>query len=181
MTDQSWFELCKGRALMQGDLLPQCGVLKWQDEGVDPDEMEGTIVATDVVILTQSCDLEHDGKVEFVLLAELLNYDELVRVNPAKYGKKDFRSQCSRGRYPNLALLPPFVGPPTLSWTIVDFSHLYTLPKPVVENHAEAMGTRLRLRSPYREHISQGFARYFMRVGLPAGLEAFDKYTPATA
>lgn len=28
----------------------------------------------------------------------------------------------------------------------------------------------LRLLPPYREHLSQAFARYFMRVGLPQDL-----------
>jgi hypothetical protein len=31
----------------------------------------------------------------------------------------------------------------------------------------ERQRPRLRLRSPYREHLSQASARFFMRVGLP--------------
>ena len=30
---------------------------------------------------------------------------------------------------------------------------------------------RLRLLPPYREHLSQAFARYFMRVGLPVDID----------
>jgi len=30
---------------------------------------------------------------------------------------------------------------------------------------------RLRLRPPYREHLSQAFARFFMRVGLPTDIK----------
>jgi hypothetical protein len=37
------------------------------------------------------------------------------------------------------------------------------------------LGPRLRLRSPYREHLAQAFARYFMRVGLPHDARAFEK------
>src|SRR5262249_39772943 len=33
----------------------------------------------------------------------------------------------------------------------------------------------LRLHSPYREHLAQAFARYFMRVGLPHDARAFEK------
>lgn len=29
---------------------------------------------------------------------------------------------------------------------------------------------RLRLLPPYREHLSQAFARYFMQVGLPVNV-----------
>jgi len=181
MNDDPWFESCEGRDLAQGDLLYRCNVLKWQAEDVSPDgQIDVTEVATDVVVLTQSCDLENDGKTDYVLLAELINYDQLVRDFPnQKYGGKEFRSNCSRGRYPKLSLLPPFAGPPALNWSIVDFSHLYTLPKSIIADHAASMGLRLRMRSPYREHLSQSFARYFMRVGLPEGLGAFDRYSPA--
>ncbi len=33
--------------------------------------------------------------------------------------------------------------------------------------------SRLRLLPPYREHLAQGFARFFMRVGLPVDIPAF--------
>ena len=32
---------------------------------------------------------------------------------------------------------------------------------------ARRLGNRLRLCPPYREHLAQSFARFFMRVGLP--------------
>jgi len=35
-------------------------------------------------------------------------------------------------------------------------------------------GYHLRLLSPYREHLSQAFARFFMRVGLPVDIPPFD-------
>ena len=34
-------------------------------------------------------------------------------------------------------------------------------------------GLRWRLQSPFREHFSQAFARFFMRVGLPAAIPPF--------
>jgi hypothetical protein len=36
-----------------------------------------------------------------------------------------------------------------------------------MRQRAVRAGDRLRLLPPYREHLSQAFARYFMRVGLP--------------
>jgi len=63
---------------------------------------------------------------------------------------------------------------PTLGWSIVDFHRLFVLPKPVVIAVARAAGPRLRLRSPYREHLAQALARYFMRVGLPHEAQAFE-------
>ncbi len=37
--------------------------------------------------------------------------------------------------------------------------------------HSGLVGARVRLLSPYKEHLSQAFARYFMRVGLPRPLK----------
>jgi len=34
-------------------------------------------------------------------------------------------------------------------------------------------GETLRLLSPYKEHLSQSFARFFMRVGLPIDIDPF--------
>jgi hypothetical protein len=54
---------------------------------------------------------------------------------------------------------------------IVDFGRVFSLPMEYVQRHAENQGSRLRLRPPYREHLSQAFARFFMRVGLPQNIE----------
>ena len=50
---------------------------------------------------------------------------------------------------------------------IVDFHSVYTAPVARVKEHAERLGNCLRLNPPYREHLAQAFARFFMRVGLP--------------
>jgi hypothetical protein len=50
---------------------------------------------------------------------------------------------------------------------IVDFGRILSLPRNFVGQFAAGKGKRLRLRPPYREHLSQSFARFFMRVGLP--------------
>lgn len=52
-------------------------------------------------------------------------------------------------------------------WSIVDFRSLFVRPRELVTAHARSVGSRLRLDSPYREHLAQAFARYVMRVGLP--------------
>ncbi len=53
---------------------------------------------------------------------------------------------------------------------IIDFRTIYTLPKDFVLAFSGKLGKRVRLLSPYKEHLSQAFARYFMRVGLPRPL-----------
>ena len=54
---------------------------------------------------------------------------------------------------------------------IVDFHNIYTVPLTFLESLLmQRLQPRLRLLPPYREHLSQAFARYFMRVGLPVAV-----------
>ena len=56
------------------------------------------------------------------------------------------------------------------SWNIacVDFHEVFTLPRPVLESLLRNLRlVRPQLLPPYREHLSQAFARFFMRVGWP--------------
>lgn len=55
---------------------------------------------------------------------------------------------------------------------IVDFHWIHTIPREFLDKFlVEQDLKRLRLLPPYREHLSQSFARYFMRVGLPENIE----------
>jgi len=60
----------------------------------------------------------------------------------------------------------------------VDFHRIYTVPKAYLKQIALNNKFRIRLLPPYREHLSQAFARYFMRVGLPVDIdrEEIKKY-----
>ena len=69
---------------------------------------------------------------------------------------------------PGLHLLPPHEsGVIRSELRVVAFSQVHSLPLEFERAHAEQSGPRLRLLPPYREHVAQGFARFFMRVGLP--------------
>ena len=56
---------------------------------------------------------------------------------------------------------------------IVDFGRIFSLPKVFLRQFAATQEKRLRLCPPYREHLSQAFARFFMRVGLPQDIELY--------
>jgi len=56
---------------------------------------------------------------------------------------------------------------------VVNFHTIYSVPKKFIETIVKNK-MRKRLLPPYREHLSQSFARYFMRVGLPADIPADD-------
>jgi len=132
----------------------------------------------DLVVMTQSCDLQNE-KLDDVLLARILSWPELVKRalekgNDFVRGSK-FRKLLIDGQVPSLSLIHKHGQEPRLPWSVVDFHQLYTLPKAFLCQFAAACPSRLRLRSPYREHLAQAFARYFMRVGLPHDARAFEK------
>ena len=58
---------------------------------------------------------------------------------------------------------------------VVDFRRVYSLPVTFLRRRATQCGNRIRLLPPYREHLSQAFARFFMRVGFPVDIPPFKK------
>jgi len=179
--DAEWYEVTNGATLRQCDILMGCPVLRLDGRLQWPVEPSKTlpikIETYDSIILTQSCDLEN-RKVEDVLLAQVIAWPVLVRQelqrNNQIVKKKDFRKALIEGNTPGQALLHKHEGEPHLDWSIVSFQRLYTIQKNFLEEFALKRGPRLRLRSPYREHIAQAFARFVMRVGLPYNARLFE-------
>ena len=169
--DFKWYKEGIWSTLMQGDLLPNCFVL------VPPADLaslflnakqgdtlqDGLIIQrADLIILSQSCDLEND-KIQQVLLCAYF---------PASNQSKDARDSIRKGQRPAFHMIERCdISGYEFERQIVDFRTIYTLPKDFVIVYANKLGIRVRLLPPYREHLSQSFARYFMRVGLPHPLE----------
>ena len=189
MSDEpSWYEVVDSKTLdhlellRQGDLLVDCprftvaGLDSWPPTGDEEVQVETELISA--VVLTQTCDLVQK-KVEQVLLAAVVAWptarESLVAAGNEMAKSKKFRAALRKGNLPPLSLLHRRGEAPTLDWSIVDFHQLFTLPKSLVLDVAAAAGPRLRLQSPYREHVAQAFARYFMRVGLPHDAAAFEK------
>jgi len=182
MSNDDWYDLAEGVSLLQGDILINCpvfavsGSLSWP-LGPAPD-IDVDAKVFDLVVMTQSCDLENE-RVEDVLLAQLVAWADVVRAEVARGNdvvrSRKFRKLLVDGNVPGLSLLHRRNAGPSLRWSVVDFHRLFTLPKAFVTRFAAGSGPRLRLRSPYREHLAQAFARYFMRVGLPHDAKAFEQ------
>ncbi|MCY3018229.1 MAG: hypothetical protein NTW87_04250 [Planctomycetota bacterium] len=131
-----------------------------------------------MVVMTQACDLEHD-KVENVVLCPHLALDRhkiawqaALRAMQQTPTEKAWRRYCgdiAEGLVWNLAMLNhQLESQITMTHRIVDFHEVFTLPRIFLESLLTQRGKpRLRLMPPYREHLSQAFARFFMRVGLP--------------
>ena len=179
----SWYEVVsKDSPLGQGDLLFDCPLLVWREES--PDLSQGTELTTapfvewrrrNVVVMTQACDLEH-GKVRDVVLSPHFALSDYRQIwsnwmvsrnqNASEKAWKRMCEDISDGYVWNLTFLDQHVdGEPSTGVRVVDFHQVFTAPRRLIESQIK--NPRLRLRSPYTEYLSQAFARYFMRVGLP--------------
>jgi hypothetical protein len=170
----SWWDATTGEGLMQGDYLPRCLVPLIQP---DFGEKATAAVSVDVeerdcVVLTQSCDLEND-KAPLVALCPVFALPEFEAVNKV-FAQKGVWERVRQGRVEGLHLLASPTEPGNnRASLVVDFRQIYSLPVGYLRRHAAFLGPRWRLQSPFLEHLSQAFARFFMRVGLPAAIPPF--------
>jgi hypothetical protein len=183
-----WYEVVEGDELQQGDFFPSCPIAVPPTTFVTPQSAEPSpealsealrvVVRTyNVVVMSQSCDLVQ-RKLDLVLvcphwpLSALENVeDESVRnFFRSRKGKEDVR----RGYVPAYHMLAACnLEGFQHEIQIVDFRTVFSVPFDFLTELARQRNQRLRLRSPYREHLSQAFARFFMRVGLPADIPPF--------
>ena len=168
-----WYKTIKGDSLYQGDLLHSFEVLI-PDTSSQGDQVSAQYKVLDVVIMTQTCDIVQ-GKVESLLLCPCWNLWQFVdeaKKKGTNWGK-DQREALRRGNLPGYYLTNEVEQDGLkMGLTIVDFHEVYTAPTQLVKDFALRTGKRLRLLPPYREHLAQAFARFFMRVGLPVDIAA---------
>lgn len=176
-----WYTLVEGPDLLQGDFLDQCPILVPPDDfeiprREEPVEIKVGVRPYNVVVMSHSCDLEQD-KLDLVLLCPHWSLEQLTQVNDffkSSNGKETLR----RGNLPGYHLLAACeLDKIRQDVRVVDFRTVYSLPHQFLKNFAAKSGSRLRLLPPYREHLSQAFARFFMRVGLPVDIPPFKKDT----
>ena len=177
-----WYCLVDGDELEQGDILEECPVFSppsnlTLNSSKDP---EGEALfeweRKDVIIMSQSCDLvKGREKVEDVLLCIIWNISEFV----AEFVRDDLserqiKEQLRKGQRPAFQVLNECeLEKARKEFRVVDFRRTYTLPIGYCRKFAAETQNRIRLLPPYREHLSQSFARFFMRVGLPTDIPPF--------
>jgi len=122
--------------------------------------------------MSQSCDLAAK-KLDLVLVCphwSLLEIGEENQHFASEKGKEDLR----RGNIPGYHLLNKCDIPgQERDFRVVDFRTAYAVPLAFLCELLAKRGDRLRLLPPYREHLAQAFARFFMRVGLPVDIPPF--------
>jgi hypothetical protein len=182
--DYPWYRVPADEGLEQGDLLfnfPFVSVGSSYAEisryvqfhqaverrEINPDDIEEPFIdfnveAQDVVVLTQSCDLAV-GKTEHVVLCPFFSFPDL------SFKFKDVSlKQVKRGQVESLYLLLPCqVAGLNMTDRVVNFRQVFTAPIDLVMEHAQEQAVRVRVCPPYREHLAQAFARFFMRVAFP--------------
>lgn len=164
-----WYSCPTGRDITQGDILFDCPIsvpVSVATASTAPGaHTEVEIKQYDVVIMSQACDIEQ-GKVDDIILCPLSKLDEIAPPNKPK-----FREELRRGNVVGRHLLNRADG---FEFHVVEFRHVFSLPKNFLTEFAGKACRRLRLLPPYREHLAQAFARFFMRVGLPLDIPPFN-------
>jgi hypothetical protein len=185
-----WYRLARpGEPLTQGDMIFRCPILNWKSIPVEMDFSLGTGALSqvidpfedDVIIMTQACDLEH-GKISNVVLcphAALSDFKRLWEEDQRSRGQnptaKSWQRLCDNirdGYVWNLSMLnAEEIDGVKLEHRVVDFRDVFTIPREMLESLLRQRNEpRPQLLPPYREHLSQAFARFFMRVGLPTSV-----------
>jgi hypothetical protein len=167
--NSSWYiTLDSTDPLSQGELIKNCPVII-PPKKLDQKKYILNVKQYDVIIISQSCDIEQE-KIDYILLCPFYTLNKLEKISPLfknPIGKEVLR----RGNINGLHLLNicPYID----EYLVVDFRKVFSIFKSFLLNHVNEGVKRITLKSPYREHLSQTFARFFMRVGLPSDIPPF--------
>jgi hypothetical protein len=170
--NKQWYEIARDENILQGELLYNCPIIMPPSNYRDLRKVKSDILEYDIVVMSQSCDLILK-KIDLVLLSPFYPLSEVADkyqfLNDNK-GKEHLR----RGNVPGYHLLNKcYIEGFENDFLIVDFRSTFSLPINIVLEFVKEQKERKRLLPPYREHLSQAFARFFMRVGLPIDIPQF--------
>ncbi len=160
-----WYEVIESStSLEQGDILES-----WVVNLPRPNSGEVVEEYYTLILMTQTCDID-DG-IRHLIFCPVWTHKQLGDTEPT-FNKPatigNLRKGYLIGFYPiNRLDLPSFQRP----WRIVQFQRIIELETDDVRNSSALLRPRLRLLPPYRESLSQAFARFFMRVGLPVPVD----------
>jgi hypothetical protein len=175
---RDWYSVVSGSDIRQGDILFDAPIITpLSVDDLDKDSIgEVRVSRQPAIVLSQSCDLvvRRSGKpkVEQVILCPIFTKSEVDSVS--KFDARTWED-IRRGYLPRYHLLNEcIIRGHEVELRLVDLANVLSLPFSVVQKLCERTKERIRLESPYREHMSQAFARFFMRVGLPVDIPPFE-------
>lgn len=175
-----WYDIIDSSAhLEQGDILPSWPfpVPKELPEGQS--QLDAEIIEYDTIIMSQSCDIAF-RKIDLALLCPIITLTEMDKYKSSGDREKlrkgeiigyHMLNKCDLDDLSVKCNLSSFVG----EYLIVDFRNTVSFPLSLlIEGAKKRKESRLRLLPPYREHLSQAYARFIMRVGLPKDIPQFS-------
>ncbi|UXE65903.1 MAG: hypothetical protein KA713_15745 [Chryseotalea sp. WA131a] len=175
-----WYEILKNsNQIRQGDFIPNCPIFvppsnlntELIEEG---NEVDISLKKLNAIVVSQSCDLEHD-KVEIVLVCPYYSLEYFFSALPISEstgnGRRKKIEALRQGNLPAYHLLNKDLDCGLSDYSVVDFKNVYGVNYDFLKSFVSSIPNRPRLLPPYREHLSQAFARFFMRVGLPNDIE----------
>ncbi len=173
-TSYPWYSQIElNEPIQQGDIISDCPVvIPLEEVRVENGELAASVKIYDVIIMSQSCDLSAK-KIDLVLVCPLYTLTELGE-SFSEYKTRGMKERLKKGWIVGYHLLNKCSINGREDYLVVDFKNVYGMPLNFLENLASSRSNRTRLLPPYREHLSQAFARFFMRVGLPIDIPSFE-------
>ncbi len=168
MSNYPWYALvndpCGAR---QGDLIRSCYILVPTADIHIGSGQKAEAQECNVIVMSQSCDIKYN-KIDLVLVCPFAPLNEIYAPRaPTDKEKEKFR----QGNLPGYHLLNEYeISGFETDFLVVDFRNVFGVPLAYPNRRQES---RICLLPPYREHLSQAFARFFMRVGLPVDIPSF--------
>lgn len=170
----NWYsQIESDKDLEQGDLLLNCPIVL-PPTNVNVEEWDSFEVNEyDVVILSQSCDLAAK-KINLVQVSPFTTLSEFCKINP-NFNNYKSKENIRRGYLPGYHLLSKCDYLDSDDYLIIDFKSTFSVSFSFLEEFKKLSENRIRIKSPYKEHLSQSYARFYMRVGLPSDIPQFKK------
>lgn len=175
--DYPWYELLEDSSeITQGDIVKNCPVPILTDyvSAQTGQVIKAEIEYIDGIILTQACDIANN-KVKNVIMCSITSREDFEKqlLNDGRT-KKEIKNNINgiiKGQQNAYHIINNYKDDIfSEDYYIINFKDIFSVPVYLVRSVAGRNGKRLRLCPPYREHLSQAFARYFMRVGLPINI-----------
>lgn len=164
-----WYEIIVDHSLQQGDIIEDYPVHYSLREDIE--KSLGRVDQYDLIVMTQSCDIPK-ATITHLVLCPLFTFEQIEPFWP-QIRNAGTKEKVRRGDVTSLHLLNECLEPDlNRPFRVVNFRRLFETSKAELQGFVAAK-KRIRLLPPYREHLSQAFARFFMRVGLPADIPPF--------
>jgi len=173
--EYKWYDdVPANSTIEQGDIVERCNIIMPNEQHylaiLDDNENNepSEVIEINGIVLSQSCDIQQE-KIDSIILCPIWSLKGFIKKGDY-YSSSKARENLRQGKFHEYYLLQKFKGIELPEdFYFVDFQRIYSVPKAFIVALLKNKPHK-RLLPPYREHLSQSFAKYFMRVGLPVDI-----------